>query len=266
MQRRGGVPLVIVFHGGASGPDSIAKASAMHRLAEEKGFAVAYPVGTKGHSGLTWRTIGRRGGRLVGDPRFVRRLIVDLQRRYDIDPMRIYLAGFSIGGSLVYQLGALFDEHIAAIAVVGGTMLEPIHTPTRPVPLIHIHGTKDRYVPLEGGRGPSTSASNMWPPVQAGIDWWRAVNGCEDAPTIDETWPRVKGFLYGRNVELWVVEGGGHAWPSGRIVAPAAGVATPGFSASQQIWRFFAAHPRRRTLATGAGVPTAAKLRPGRAV
>lgn len=224
----------------------------MHRLAEEKGFVVAYPIGTKGVAGLTWKPGGKLASRQVGDARFVRRLLVDLQRRWDIDGTRIFLAGSSIGGSLVYELGTLMADRIAAVAVVSGTMLVAAQAPSRPVPIMHIHGTKDRRVPYEGGRGPATSESNDWPPVQAGFEWWRAVNGCTAPPMVDETKPGVKGRLWrgAADMELWLVEGGGHSWP-GRRRDPASGevAQAQGFSASEQIWRFFSTTPRRRAVA-----------------
>ena len=209
---------MLVFHGGASSADAIAKASAMHRLAEDKGFAVAYPVGTKGASGLTWKPGGRGASRKVGDARFVRQIVVDLQRRYEIDAARIFLVGFSIGGSLVYELAALMADRIAAAAVLSGTMLGAAQPPSRPVPLIHIHGTQDRRVPFEGGRGPATPEGNEWPPVEAGIAWWRDVNACTTPPIVDSTRPDVTGTIWrgAADVELWIVEGGGHSWPGGR--------------------------------------------------
>lgn len=261
IRRRGGYPLMLVFHGGASNAEAIAKASAMHRLAEEKGFMVAYPMGTRGASGLTWKPGGRNASRKVGDARFVRRLVIDLQRNFDIDGMRIFLAGFSVGGSLVYELAALMADRIAGVAVVSGTMLGAAPAPSRPVPLIHIHGTQDRRVPFAGGRGPATSESNEWPPVEDGIAWWRDANICTAPPVVETARPGIVGTLWrgAADVELWLVDGGGHFWPGGWRDPTRLGfepAQTDGFSASEEIWRFFSTRPRRRLLA---GAPQAVR-------
>lgn len=225
----------------------------MHRIAEREGFVVAYPRGTQGKAGLTWNPAGSRAARKTKDTRFVRELIIDLQRRYEIDPARIFAAGFSIGGSLVYELACLLADRIAAVAVVGGAMTTAYCNPARAVSLIHIHGTKDRRVPLEGGRGPATRRTNEWSPVRGGIDRWRELNGCADQPQVVRLGREgVTGYRYSgpADVELWLVEGAGHAWPGGRRkAAPAEDgrARADGFSASEKIWSFFAAHPRGRS-------------------
>ena len=224
--------------------------SAMHRIAEREGFIVAYPTGTQGGSGLTWNPSGKASAGQTEDARFIRKLIFDLQRTYEIDPARIFAAGFSIGGSLVYDLAGVLADQIAAVAIVSGTMTTASLDPGRPVSLIHIHGTKDRRVPLQGGRGPATAASNVWPPVQVGIDRWREINGCTEEPQVVRLGMEgVIGYRYvgSADVELWLVEGGYHAWP-GSLRDDASAQETlaeaAGFSASEKIWNFFDAHPR----------------------
>lgn len=250
--RGGQLPLVLMFHGGASTPAAIARTSLMHRIGEREGFLVAYPTGRRGKSGLTWHPSRDDEGPQTSDVDFVRTLIDDLCRAYPIDPLRIYAGGFSIGGSLAYELACEASDQIAAFGVVGGTMLAPQGVPLRPVPLIHIHGTKDRRVPLRGGRGSATSENNDWPPVREGIARWCAFNGCVDEPEVTRyglegvTRYRYRGR---RDVELWLVEGGGHNWPGSQkdMTAEAlVGPRLPVFSASEAIWQFFLANPRGR--------------------
>ena len=251
--RRGGLPLVLVLHGGASSPETIARMSEMHQIAEREGFIVAYPAGTPGKSGLTWHPAGSGTARKTGDTRFIRALIADLRQHHEIDSARIFAAGFSIGGSLVYELSCLLDDQIAAGAVVGGAMTTIYRDPSRPVSLIHIHGTKDRRVPLEGGRGPATRRPSEWLPVRAGIERWCRINQCASEPQV--VWLGEQGvtgyrYLGAADVELWLVECGHHVWPGGGDEAPEAErkpLPVGGFSASEKIWSFFAAHPRRAT-------------------
>jgi polyhydroxybutyrate depolymerase len=245
------LPLVLVFHGGAADPKQIAEASAMHRIAEREGFIVAYPAGTPGMLGLTWNPSGANGGgsSAVDDEGFVRALLIELQRRHPVDRRRVYAAGMSIGGALVYQLACSQSEQFAAVAVVAGVMTARHCNPSRPVSLLHIHGTADQRVPLNGGRGRKTARINDWPPVRDGIERWCAINGCE--------WPgeviRLVDGLVGRrcrgtaDVELWLVEGGRHVWPGAPVHSEQAEAPNPpgaAFSASEKVWNFFEAHPR----------------------
>lgn len=250
------LPLVLLFHGGAGNPEAFAASTLMHEIAEREGFIVAYPAGTAGRSGLTWspgRNVIDRG---VDDVDFARALVADLRRRCSVDPNRIYAAGLSIGGTLVYELACALSADLAAVAVVAGVMTEFDREPERPVPLLHIHGTNDGRVPLHGGRGRFTAANNEWPPVQDVIDFWCEVNRCGDEPQVIRLIQGVTGYRYtgAEDVELWLVEGGYHVWPgaaptgsdqTGKSNAPTS------FNASEKIWSFFAAHPRRRQIRGG---------------
>jgi polyhydroxybutyrate depolymerase len=245
------LPLVLVFHGGAADAKQIAEASAMHLIAERQGFIVAYPAGTAGAVGLTWNPSGANGGgsSSVDDEGFVRALLTELQRRHRVDRHRVYAAGMSIGGALVYQLACSLSEQFAAVAVVAGVMTARNCNPSRPVSLLHIHGTADQRVPLAGGRGRKTARINDWPPVRDGIERWCEINGCE--------WPgeviRLVDGLVGRrcrgtaDVELWLVEGGRHVWPGAAARggdAEAQNQPGAAFSASEKVWSFFESHPR----------------------
>ena len=48
---------------------------------------------------------------------------------------------------------AEMSDRIAAIAPVAGTIAIRESEPTRPVPVIHFHGTKDKMVPFETAAG-----------------------------------------------------------------------------------------------------------------
>jgi polyhydroxybutyrate depolymerase len=250
------LPLVLLFHGGASDPEAFAASTLMHEIAEREGFIVAYPAGTAGRSGLTWspgRNVVDRG---VDDVDFARALIADLRRRCPVDPDRIYAAGLSIGGTLVYELACALSADLAAVAVVAGVMTEFDREPERPVPLLHIHGTNDGRVPLHGGRGRRTAANNEWPPVQDGIDFWCEVNRCRDEPQVVRLIQGVTGHRYNgaADVELWLVEGGYHVWPGATPTSSdQAAKSNPPISlnASEKIWSFFAAHPRRQQTRAG---------------
>jgi polyhydroxybutyrate depolymerase len=249
--RRGPLPLVLLFHGGAGHPQAFARVTGMHTLAERAGFVVVYPAGTQGRRGMTWN--GRMQRRAdIDDVGFVRAMLNALQTSNEIDRRRVYAAGMSVGGSLVYELACTMSEHFAAVAVVAGVMTSENCDPARPVPLLHIHGTDDQRVPLHGGRGRRTARHNTWPPVESGIERWCEINRCSRPGNVIRSFEGMVGRRYtgAADVELWLVEGGRHVWPGGtpgwrwrwRFWRPRRSTIAA-FSASEMVWNFFAAHP-----------------------
>jgi polyhydroxybutyrate depolymerase len=248
------LPLVVMLHGGAGRPGVMARVSAMHRIAEREGFIVAYPAGTPGRLGLTWNVTGQALNSDVDDVDFVRALISSLRQRYQIDPRRVYAAGMSMGGMLAYKLACALSESFAAVGIVAGVMTTDDCSPSSPVSVIHIHGTADQRVPLQGGRGRYTASYNNWPPVRRGIERWCEINRCRGPVEVIRL---VEGVVGHRrtgdaDVELWLVKGGRHVWPGASKGGwwwwwrrPAA---TTEFSASEKVWNFFAAHPQAKKL------------------
>jgi polyhydroxybutyrate depolymerase len=55
----------------------------------------------------------------------------------------------SNGGMMCYRLAAELSDRIAAIAPIAGTIAVEESKPTRPVTVIHFHGTGDKIVPFE---------------------------------------------------------------------------------------------------------------------
>lgn len=74
-------------------------------------------------------------------------LVKELRRRLRIDPRRIYLVGFSRGGTYTYHFGLRADSPFRAIApfAAGFVLLNGEHQKTR-VPVCLVHGGKDGAV------------------------------------------------------------------------------------------------------------------------
>ena len=85
------------------------------------------------------------------DIAFLTELIDDLVTRHGIDRERILLAGFSRGGSMVWDVACRAPDLARAYAPVAGAFWEPMWESCEgPVDLFHAHGWTDRTVPLEG--------------------------------------------------------------------------------------------------------------------
>ncbi len=83
---------------------------------------------------------------------YFERLKADLVEKHGIDPGRIMITGFSAGGMMTWELACRRGNLFAAYAPIAGTFWNPVppSCQTLPQPIIHMHGTSDRIVPLKG--------------------------------------------------------------------------------------------------------------------
>jgi polyhydroxybutyrate depolymerase len=232
--------LVFMFHGLAEDGLYMSVVSGMSDIADANGFLVVYPDGTAPPGPLSWNAGGCCGYALlnqVDEPAFIREILADLGQTFTIDPKRIYAAGFSNGALLSYRLGCEMSDIFAAIAPVAGILSFSPCEPQKPVSVIHIHGSNDVSVPIGGG-GTNPSTGLAFPSVDRGIATWVRLDGCEDSPQKTQegmvTNTYYRSCRNGTSVELYIVKGMGHMWPSPSILP-----------ASQIIWDFFAAHPKQ---------------------
>ncbi|MCX6056214.1 MAG: alpha/beta hydrolase-fold protein [Chloroflexi bacterium] len=238
-------PLVIGIHGFADWPAHLATVSRWNNLAEENGFIVVYPSGTRFPK--RWRTLDSPDSAI--DVQFISDLVDKLEQDYSIDPARIYINGFSNGGGMSVLLACKRAERFAAIASVAGAYTYPLDqcAPKRPVPLIAFHGTADPVVPYLGG------AANMFkipfPVVSEWVQSWAKRNQCLSNPVVLPLSGEVSGIRYTKcaqnaDVDFYIIEGGGHAWPGGGAVpAWIVGYTSQQIDTTRLIWEFFKAHP-----------------------
>lgn len=78
-------------------------------------------------------------------------LLDDIQRRYEVDPARIYLTGLSMGGSGAWILAADQPQRFAAVVICCGRKpKEPLKLAgLKDVPFRVYHGARDPTVPLK---------------------------------------------------------------------------------------------------------------------
>lgn len=79
-------------------------------------------------------------------------LLDDAAARFPLDRSRMLATGFSAGGMMTWTLACHRAESFAAFAPIAGTFWAPIpeRCPNPPVDLVHINGTSDSIVPIEG--------------------------------------------------------------------------------------------------------------------
>ena len=248
-------PLVIVFHGGGGNGANAARMSGMDAEADREGFIAVYPNGTGPFRNAlltwnTWRCCGRAMEEHVDDVGFVRALVESLERTYAIDRKRIYATGMSNGGMMTYRAGCELADIFAAIAPVAGALDTDDCRPASRVSVIAFHGTADQHVLFEGGE-PRVAADRHRRTdnsVAHAIDFWKRRDGCEGGPARERKGSVIHDAYAcadGTAVELYAIEGQGHAWPGGRKGWRNGDPPTTEISATDLMWDFFARHPKR---------------------
>jgi len=130
------------------------------------------------------------------DLRLFDALLPRLEKRYCVDPSRVYSTGFSNGAMLSNLLGCLRGEKLAAIAPVGGKGPDAEQCGP-PVPVRLTHGKADERVPYAD--------------ALATAKRWAEINGC--AGSVDA---KAEGCVRVARckapVEICTLPGG-HEWP-----------------------------------------------------
>ncbi|MGN9813268.1 alpha/beta hydrolase family esterase [Micromonospora sp. BQ11] len=215
------VPLVVAIHYRGADAAMMRAVTRLDAKADQEGFLVAYPC--------------CGGSEDVG---FVRTMVEHLVRTWDVDPDRIYATGMSAGATMAYRLAMEAPDLFAAIAPVSGGLTggQPASVaaqrPARSVSVVSFIGADDR----------------MADALEIRLGQWRREYGCVERPVtwVDraKTVNRVVSTCPGgTEVVGYTVNGMGHRWPGGAEVG--LGAPDTAIVATDLIWDFFAAHPRR---------------------
>ena len=254
------VPLVLNFHGLTSNAGQQVLLTGMDGKADEEEFVAVHPEGSTipGTETTFFNTDISGTSEFVDDVAFVDGLLDALEANLCVDTNRIFTTGMSNGGFMTSALSCTLSERFAAaVSVAGIDFPEGDCTPTRQVPLLHVHGTADDVVPFEGGEssllgdgGTLDGADVEFVPIPDEVDQWAEALGCDPEPDViafsDEV--TVEDFAScAADLEFWVVDGGGHTWP-GTVTALALqdllGFSTADFNTTDLAWDWFLAHPK----------------------
>jgi poly(hydroxyalkanoate) depolymerase family esterase len=248
--------LVLMLHGCNQTPEDFASGTNMNAVAEVNRLLVAYPAQTGANNAAScwnWFNPGDQR-RDAGEPAILAGLARGLAAEFDIPPGRIFAAGLSAGGAMVAVLGAAYPELFAAIGVHSGlpagaandvvsafaamrgdsgNTAAPVHmTGSCPGPrTIIFHGTADRTVHAGNAERLAAAAKARAPSGVLRSERAVAGSGRAYVRTLLED-PQGTAA-----VELWMIEGAGHAWAGGH----ASGSYTDprGPDASAEMVRFF---------------------------
>jgi polyhydroxybutyrate depolymerase len=237
--------LVIGLHGYTSSATGFEGQSRLSYKADTVGFIIAYPDGLH----YPWTTSNPQAWNAGGqyeewtqgtdDVGFIDQMIDLICKYYTIDASRIYVTGHSNGSRMTYRIGYELSKKIAAIAPHSGQMVYiPAKKMDSPVPVLHLHALDDNTVYYEG----STTSELHYTAVDSVLGDWGSDFSCN---TLSETiftnsdyiikkWKCSEG---GPDIMLYLANRGEHNWFT---------ESNSGISATDVIWDFFKAHPKKR--------------------
>jgi poly(hydroxyalkanoate) depolymerase family esterase len=248
------LPLIVMLHGCTQNPDDFAVGTGMNRLAQERGFIVAYPeqpASANPSACWNWFDVAHQM-RDEGEPAILAGVTRAVIAEFDVDPARVYVAGLSAGGAMAATLSATYPELYAAAGVhsglpygaaadlpsalraMRGSKTPPARRARRPkgrVRTIVFHGANDKVV------HPSNAAAIL-ADARAGLAD-RAQELIQDGVAAGRTYTRAL-VVDGRGVleaESWAIDGLGHAWSGGSPEGSFADAHGP--DASREMLRFF---------------------------
>lgn len=226
-------PLVINYHGYSWTSQIMEHNTRMNQEADSAGFVLVFPQGVD--SPPSWNAgVGAYGPTGDADDiQFTRDLLSYLEKHYCVDSHRVYITGFSLGGGMAYRIACALTDRIAAVATVSGAYY-PIPggcQPSRPLPVLEIHGFADQLAPYDGNTFTRMAA------VQDYLNVWLDNNKCSATSNVffqkgDVTATQWTKCAAGSVVVHYRISDGGHTWPGSPKT-------THVINANMVIWQFF---------------------------
>ena len=206
--------LIIMYHGYSWTSQIMEHNTNIDTEADKAGFVVAFPQGVD--SPPSWNAgvgaFGPTGD--ADDIQFTRDLLSNIEQNYCVDSHHVYAAGFSLGGGMVYRIACTLTDKFAAVATVSGAYY-PIPggcAPSRPLPVLEIHGQADQLAPYAGYPARDTASVNDY------LNAWLTRDKCSDTHDTffqqgDVTaieWTHCASHV---SVVHYRISDGGHTWP-----------------------------------------------------
>lgn len=246
------VGLILMLHGCNQTPEDFALGTHMNAVAERHGLAVAYPAQTGGHNATTcwnWFKPAKqaRGG---GEPAILASLARKLTRGFGLNRDSGFVAGLSAGGAMAAILVDVYPDVFSAAGVHSGLARGSARNVPSAMSAMRSGGTAGdaspaktshpvRRIVFHGDADGTVHPSNAAQFVAAAMG--------NNAVAARVTTRAVKGRGYARSdfvgadgkvaLELWMLDGAGHAWSGGRAAGSYTERAGP--DASAQMVRFF---------------------------
>jgi len=150
-------PLLIALHGNGLTEnyffDNVG--GAMQKLAEERGYIVAAPLGYRVDGGYGYSNGSRPAEdlpKLQLSEKDVMHVLDLMKQSYRIDENRIYVGGHSMGGSGSWYLGPKYSSIWAGLATFAGGVTPTTAPQVKHIPQFVVHGDADTTASVERSR------------------------------------------------------------------------------------------------------------------
>lgn len=237
------MPLVLAFHGYLMASAEMRSTTHLDDAADENGFIVGFPNG-KNESWNGGDCCGDASSAKDDDVALAKAIVAAVNADFCVDAKRTFATGFSNGGFLAYRLACEAADVFAAVAPVSAVLgIDPKDCkPSRPVPVLEVHGTSDIVVPYDGGH--SVFLGPEYRSVDTTMKTWAANDACATSKTTIFAQDNVECESFApcsgtTDVELCTIDGGAHAWPGGS----GSNGSSNAWKATDAVTKFLLAHP-----------------------
>lgn len=163
------IPLVFSLHGRKGSARWQAMMTQWHKVAEKKGFIMAYPQGPL----ATWDAGISKGASTPNtNVRYFLELLDELKSRYAVDATRVYLNGTSMGALFANRMAVQYPELFAAIApCYSGHLSSDVYINYQqypdvktdvPIPVWQCRGGDEPFTAFPGGAKGEEEARTFW--------------------------------------------------------------------------------------------------------
>jgi len=175
------VGAIFFMHGYRGSAKGIMKNKNLAKAASDLGVALVAPKS----SYEDWALPGDPSNSVPVELPYFEAVIKDISEKFAIDNSKLMASGFSAGGMMTWNLACDRGHLFAGYAPIAGTFWEPTPKtcPSKPVSIIHTHGTTDKVVPLNGRPIRETKQGDV--PVV--LDMYAKHGGFEAARSYEET-------------------------------------------------------------------------------
>jgi polyhydroxybutyrate depolymerase len=207
------VPLVVDMHGYTGCAEHNPYYTGWKEKAEENGFVVVWPQGTQNLPGASdasasWNAgewcCGASAGK-IDDVGFLRKVVDNSASVFNIDRLRVYMAGHSNGCAMAQRMAVQASDIVAAVACHAMYLVAAPSGDFAPVAIMEIHGTSDSVVPYDAN----------WGGALDNFEGWSELNQCQGSPieTTNDgyTLHAHRKCAEGSEVELITLPGVGHS-------------------------------------------------------
>lgn len=174
-------PVLFWLHGYAASGKALRANTGFVEAALARGYAVIAPDGQPNpfqRSQLDW---GVDDGVPLArdDVAFLQDVRADAVARFNLDPDRVLVAGYSRGGGMTWDLACADPAFAFAFASHAGGFWEPLPQSCKgPIHLLHSHGFTDNTLPPEGSAMTFYGQNYTVGDIFTGLALWRDTMGC----------------------------------------------------------------------------------------